>query len=481
MKILLTIIIFFDPNNEIYGTPCKRFQGIFSKTSLYEYFNKKKFNHACLKSFTFAVKSINMKRIIILLQLSIIYFSGVGQNYQIGFAGTGASTSVDSVRLINLTQCTSVRVLGNDILNLVGIVGINHADQESGKSVSIYPNPMEETSILQFICNNESPIKISVVDLTGKVIITSEKKLAAGLHKFRIDGLSAGSYLINIVSEDYSYTGDLLSVSKSKGNTAINYVSSDTNYETLFHNKKILTTVPMQYNAGERLLFIGYSGNYITMSTHIATANTTISINFVSATDADNNHYPVVQIGTQKWFGKNLTTSKFNDGSSITQVQTNTTWNTLSTPAYCIYANNATYHTLYGKLYNWFAVDAASNGNKNVCPIGWHVPTETDWNTLLTYLGGETIAGGKMKSICASTWAAPNTGATNETGFTALPGGYRDATGPFDFAGLYAQFWAATSYDGGTAWMYMLSNNDALLGPVQDYKKAGNSVRCIKD
>jgi uncharacterized protein (TIGR02145 family) len=422
-----------------------------------------------------------MKRIILPLFLSLFYITSTSQNFQLGFSGSGASTTVDSVRVVNLTQCTTVKVLGNDILNLVGIVGINNSEEESGKSVTIYPNPVEESSILQFACNNESLVKISIVDLTGNLVLTTEKKLAAGIHKFSISGLSAGSYLINITAADYSYTSDLISVSKSFGNTSINYLSSDTNNENLFQHKKTLSIVPMQYNAGERLLLIAYSGNYITIGTHITTANTTITFNFVSATDADNNNYPVVQIGTQKWFGKNLTTSKFNDGSSITQVQTNTTWNTLSTPAYCIYANNATYHALYGKLYNWFAIDAASNGNKNVCPVGWHVPTESDWNTLLTYLGGEMVAGGKIKSICASTWLTPNSAATNETGFTALPGGYRDATGPFDFAGLYAQFWSSTSYDGTTAWMYLLSYSDGQVGPTPDYKKGGSSIRCIKD
>ncbi len=204
------------------------------------------------------------------------------------------------------------------------------------------------------------------------------------------------------------------------------------------------------------------------------------TINIIS--DIDGNTYSTVKIGTQVWIAGNLKTTKYNDGTAIPLVPDSTSWVTFSTPGYCWYNNDATtYKTTYGALYNWYVVDAASNGGKNVCPINWHVPTDTEWTTLTTYLGGESVAGGKLKETGTTHWQSPNEGATNEIGFTALPGGGRHGNGIFYSIGELGVWWSSTEYDISNAWDIAVINNSTLISSLALDKKNGYSVRCLKD
>ena len=152
-----------------------------------------------------------------------------------------------------------------------------------------------------------------------------------------------------------------------------------------------------------------------------------------TVTDFDGNVYYTVTIGSQVWLAGNLKTVKYNDGTDIPLVTDKTAWGALTTPGYCWLNNDkATNKDTYGALYNYYVVDPAANGGKNVCPTGWKVPTNDEWTALTTYLNGEAAAGGKLKEAGTAHWQTPNTGATNETGFTALPAGGRG----YDFIGV---------------------------------------------
>jgi uncharacterized protein (TIGR02145 family) len=198
--------------------------------------------------------------------------------------------------------------------------------------------------------------------------------------------------------------------------------------------------------------------------------------------DVDGNVYHTVKIGTQVWMVENLKTTKYNDGSSISLVTDNSAWGNLLTPGYCWYNNDeATYKTPYGALYNWYAVNTGE-----LAPQGWHIPTDAEWSVLITFLGGENIAGGKMKStgtIGAGTglWHNPNMGATNESGFTAVPAGYRNDLGNFALIGYYGYWWNCST-DGTNLARYRYIIYD---GPAAEsghnYYILGYSVRCIKD
>jgi len=196
----------------------------------------------------------------------------------------------------------------------------------------------------------------------------------------------------------------------------------------------------------------GY-GNVVSFST----IGTTI-------TDIDGNEYKTVMIGTQVWMAENLRTTRFNDGNDIPLVTNNVDWYYLSTPGFCWYNNDeSTYKSTYGALYNGYA--------KNICPPGWHQPNSSDWEILCDYLGGDSIAGGKLKQTGTEFWNSPNSGATNETGFTALPGGYRSNSGVFYYA-QYGGIW----YPG-----YSMSNNDTKIRSFNYGYNNGLSVRCVRN
>jgi uncharacterized protein (TIGR02145 family) len=192
--------------------------------------------------------------------------------------------------------------------------------------------------------------------------------------------------------------------------------------------------------------------------------------------DIDGNTYQTVTIGKQVWMAENLKVTKFNDGSSIPLVVDNDLWGKTKIPRYCFYNNDTAYKNVYGSLYNWYAVKT----NK-LCPTGWHVPTLQEWTTLEDYSPSGNI-GGILKEAGTTHWLSPNTGATNSSGFRALPSGNRDIDGPFYNIGSIGYWWSSTEDEmGGYAWThYMFYNND-------DYMKLhlnntfGFSVRCIRD
>lgn len=204
--------------------------------------------------------------------------------------------------------------------------------------------------------------------------------------------------------------------------------------------------------------------------------------------DVDCNVYNIVTIGTQTWMAENLKTTKYNDGTAIPNVTDGTAWAARTAGAYCWYNNDAANKATYGALYNWFAVDnnagsnVASNGGKDIAPAGWHVATLDDWTTLGTYLGGQSVAGGKLKETGYTHWNSPNTGADNTLGFTALGGGYRyPSNGAFYSIGSQTIWWNSTDYNTINARTSLVSNSDSWLMYNIWVKQYGGYVRCIKN
>jgi uncharacterized protein (TIGR02145 family) len=205
---------------------------------------------------------------------------------------------------------------------------------------------------------------------------------------------------------------------------------------------------------------------------------TAIPNNCGSVTDIDGTIYNAVTIGTQCWTQTNLDVSKYRNGDPIPEVTDATEWSNLTTGAWCYFDNNSANGPVYGKLYNWHAV----NDPRGLAPEGWHVPSDEEWNVLTTYLGGQSVAGGKMKEAGTTHWTGPNTGADNSSGFTGLPGELRSLDGSFWILGETGYWWSSTDWITGGAYNLMLSNwiTDALLG-YSNGKKIGFSVRCIKN
>ena len=165
------------------------------------------------------------------------------------------------------------------------------------------------------------------------------------------------------------------------------------------------------------------------------------------------------------------------DGTPIPHVTDNSEWDGLSTPAYCWLYNDSARG--YGALYNWWVVDPANP--KQIAPEGWRVPTDEDWMVLADHLGGSSVAGGKMKTTGTSDWLSPNVGATNDSGFSGLPGGYRLSFGFFGNIGISGNWWSATESNASNAWYRILSRNWEDLYRDNFNKGWGFSVRLVRD
>jgi uncharacterized protein (TIGR02145 family) len=413
-----------------------------------------------------------------LLFFSICIYS---QDYLISFAGTGGSTSVDNVKVENLTQGYLVTVPGGNQLRLkadyTNMIDIN---DNTESALLIYPNPAKEFSILEFNALKGGSTYIEVFNLSGKQVAQMQSYLEKGKHSFNISGVGSGVYIVSVKINDYNYVGKIISQSGSKENIQINY-NNKTGEPTsacagVNKLKSTEAVTIMQYNTGDRLKFTGFSGIYSTVLTDIPFTDETVTFDFMACTDGDNNHYPVVKIGAQTWMAENLKTTRLNNGTIINNIADGTAWSTQTIPAYCWYSNNVINKDTYGALYNWHTVNTSK-----LCPAGWQVPSDEEWTALTTYLGGDTVAGGKLKETGTVNWSSPNAGATNETGFSVRGASYRGNIGNFGNPGACDFFWSNTQYNADHAIFRYLGYNIDDVNTGNDVFNAGFSVRCLKE
>ena len=215
-------------------------------------------------------------------------------------------------------------------------------------------------------------------------------------------------------------------------------------------------------------------------------------------TDIEGNTYATVQIGEQLWMTENLKVTNYREGTELPTGYTNSEWENLATGAYTVYPTEGTFDDttpqatcgddcadIYGNLYNWYAV----GDSRGLCPDGWHVPSDDEWTILMDYLGGESVAGGKIKECTEGScpesdyWNSPNIGATNESGFTALPAGYRSYNGGHFFSiGTYSDFWSSSEFNSTKAWhREMYCDYSHVYRTYSHSKQGGFSIRCLAD
>jgi uncharacterized protein (TIGR02145 family) len=194
-------------------------------------------------------------------------------------------------------------------------------------------------------------------------------------------------------------------------------------------------------------------------------------------TDINGNVYNTVKIGTQVWMVENLKTTKYNDGTEIPYIlDTAEAWHELNAPGFCWYNDKETNKNKVGALYNFHAVNTGK-----LAPKGWHIPADEEWTILAEYLGGSTLAGGKMKETGTTHWLEPNTGATNSSGFTALLAGFRGKSGFIPLSVGHTLFWSSTEFDEIDGLPRYLLFDKEELGRNHGGKYHGFSVRCLKD
>ncbi len=193
--------------------------------------------------------------------------------------------------------------------------------------------------------------------------------------------------------------------------------------------------------------------------------------------DIDGNTYRTVKIGDQVWMAENLKVTHYRDGADILEEIDKNVWNTLFTGAYCYYDNEKANRSDYGCLYNWYAISSSHN----LAPEGWHVPSKDEWDTLVDSLGGQGIAGSQLKESGNSHWVVHDNGGNNESGFTALPGGYRFVDGIYNHKGYSAEFWSSTPVQEYMATNVVLSYSSTAVENYSANKRTGYSVRCVRD
>ena len=407
------------------------------------------------------------------------------QDYLIGFKGTGAAATIDSVKIENLTQATDLTISGGNVLHLVNkITDIEPVDQDPYKQILIYPNPMTDYARVEFTLPEAGMTSVMIYDYSGRTLNRYREYLSKGLHTFTVSGIKEGIYFIRIISGKYSIGSRLVCSGSNENNVIITHENSYQAGELLPGVKGTHAELFMQYNEGDRLKITGYSEIYSTVIIDVPTQSKDITFNFIKCTDGDGNNYPVVKIGDQIWMAENLKTTSYKNLTSIPNVMNSIDWANLTTPGYCWYDNDISNKNIYGGLYNWYAVNTG-----DLCPTGWHVPSDDEWHQMILYLDGSAtlleeresrIAADNLKETGITHWNYPNAG-TDDAGFKALPGGYRRYTGEFGGTTDNGNWRTSTQYDATGVWYrYMFTDSGDVYRKITNMQ-AGYSVRCIKD
>jgi uncharacterized protein (TIGR02145 family) len=222
-------------------------------------------------------------------------------------------------------------------------------------------------------------------------------------------------------------------------------------------------------------------GDEVTFITQIPEIKFNTSLTYGSVTDIDGRTYKTIPVGVQVWMAENLRTTKLNDGTVLPKIIEDADWSNLLTAAYCWFNNNdSLYGNIYGAYYNWYAVSSGK-----LCPDGWHVPSDVEWQQMVDYLGGNNVAGSKIKETGKNNWVLPNGDASNNSGLTGLPAGMRGSIdGSFSGQGYYGGWWTATQTNSsllGSAWSRWVHGDTTVIARSEIFKKDGFGIRCIKN
>ncbi len=353
-----------------------------------------------------------------------------------------------------------------------------------------YPNPFNPSTVIGYELSQSTHISIEIYNVLGQKVktlfdglrSTSGQVIWNGTNNMGL-GVPAGLYIYSMKAGEKRVNRKMLLIDGHQGR--INTPASPSFCPKHSSNSELQKQLSNQYMltvTGDNIASYEQQDLEILASIIIdITVNRTV-------TDIDGNLYRTVKIGNQWWMAENLKVTHYRNGDAIPNVTDNTEWVCLITGAYCVYENDKSHSDVYGYLYNWYAV----GDSRNIAPQGWHVPTDEEWKELEMHLGmsqseanaygwRNTDKGGKLKETGMNHWISPNTGATNESGFTSIPGGYRISYGTFDLLGCSAFFWLSSEYGNHKAWLRTLYHYYSDVSRFHDFKQVGYSVRLIKD
>jgi len=394
----------------------------------------------------------------------------------------GIHQPLDSILIQNLTQGGDTTLYGTDTV-LVLNHGIGIEDPMNGQVDKMilypaFPNPVTHTSTIRLWLPQHGSVMLKMYDMVGRELATFSRSLGAGEHAFTFTPGNETYYLLLAEAASQRQVQKIINHSPGDGNCRLSYAGHQPAVSGMKKQRAAFPWVP-----GDDLRFVGYASVGIDTIDSNPTQSTTYTFHFQTmglpcpgmptVTDYNGNIYNTVQIGNQCWMKENLKVRNYRDGTPIPNLESAALWMSATTGARCWYNNDsATYANLYGALYNWNAVD----NSIGLCPTGWHVPSKTEWTALINSVGG-----GSLKETGTIHWNSPNYGASNSSGFTALPGGHRKANlASFHDLGNRGSWWSATP-DATTAWYMELRNNSSSAYWENNEKVFGLSVRCIKD
>ena len=426
-----------------------------------------------------------MKKVFIFLVVFSMSLYSFGQTYLINFTAGGGASEVDMVIVENFTTGTILSLGGSDTLKLV--LGPSSITNYSGmeKPADVFPNPNNGDFSLEFSMESAENILFEIFDIQGKLVLSQSEFLMNGTHAFRITGLPKGVYTIVYGTSFSKNSTKVLSTNTSSESISFQKSEVKGSIVKVLNTKKQKNQIEMPYSQSDILRITGSKNSFSTIVMDVPTSSKTIHFNFHNCIDGSGNHYPIVQINNQWWMAENLKTTKYSDGTSIANITDDAEWCNLTTPAYCWYDNSVSNANIWGGLYNWYAVSPTTNGNKNVCPVGWHVPNESEWDALRDFLGTEFNAGTKVKEIGLDYWNPSDevVTTTNRSGFGARGSGSKDIQldGTFVALRFDVSYWSATQNNAVSAFYRLLSYNSDAFELREHNKKMGYSVRCIKN
>ena len=413
----------------------------------------------------------------------------LGQKSLISLSFTGIANGqyaqLSRIDIRNLDKsCDTTLYWPDTVLVLDPIVGMNdlHSFSENFRVFQNVPNPIKENTKILLYLPESGNVAIDVSLFNGKQVASFSQELKRGYHSFLFTPATAETYIFTATCKSVKKSIKMVSsLSRSSSGCSLVYTGAGNEFEGL---KSVETSANFVFSVGDLLEYTAYYNGLTNTLLFSPTQSTLITFIFypsgtpcpgIPTVTYSGQTYNTVQIGAQCWFKENL-----NVGSRINGSQEQTDNSIIEKYCYNDDVNNC---VIYGGLYQWDEVMqyVITEGAKGICPAGWHLPTDAEWTTLTTFLGGENVAGGKLKETGTTHWASPNTGATNETGFTALPGGTRGYNGYFYSLTGSVYFWSSSQNDVSGAWDrdLLFSSEDVYRG--NEDKTFGFSCRCVQD
>ncbi len=438
----------------------------------------------------------------ILTSFCLISQSQIVLKFTVSSHGYGIPS--DSIVVKNLTKGNETRLYYPDTTLIINFSGIENISNFTKKiNIKSYPNPFENSTLITFNIQNDNNVKVLISDIDGKIYFRNEIYLPAGIHNFKFDAPESGIFILNILTSEESHSVKLVNISNNSKSKSLNFEKIESEF-LLRNTSEIFENFP--YNLGDNLKITAYSslgnstyyssptGDYVyvfDIGEEIPVCEETPLIK-----DIDGNYYLTVQIGSQCWMQQNLKTTKFRNGDPIPYVYDPHIWEELTSPAFVWYENNIFWKDLYGGLYNFYTVE----DSRGICPVGWHVPSEQEWQTLLNFAGGiNAPTGNKLKSCrqigsplggdCDTNehprWMKDIYGGnygTDDYYFSALPGGAFNYFGKFIDLGASIFLWTSNeAWDPDYGTGIKINYYDYATEIILPDKKNGSSIRCIKD